>query len=299
MFSLNDRIPSYLLGKYQLIATVTFTALFSLVFLLFSLPFSHNAWFDLNTMDAFGFTVLFFMIALFVVIVSKRVLYVTFRNREETMTYLQYILWNLAEILVICLLYTAFTEKGDQMGIINIQNESPDHIFFKSLLYCATSLAVPYVCCGMYFAIIDKNNTIRVMNYGNVVSDEVVLPKDEKKITLFDNSGVLKLSVSSNNLYYIESDDNYIKVWYTDTHGVLKQYMLRCRLKTVEDSFTDSSLIRCHRKYIVNMEKVKVLRKEKDCYELELDNDSIPPIQVTKTYEEKVLARFNSSFFAE
>ena len=157
------------------------------------------------------------------------------------------------------------------------------------------SIAVPYVCCGMYFAIIDKDNTIRVMNYSTVVSDEVLQPKDEKKITLFDNSGVLKLSVSSTNLYYIESDDNYIKVWYEDSRGVLKQYMLRCRLKTVEDSFADSSLIRCHRKYIVNMDKVKVLYKEKDGYVLELDNDTIPPIQITKTYEESVLARFNSS----
>ena len=34
MFSLSDRIPKYLLGKYQLMATVLFTALFSLVCIL-------------------------------------------------------------------------------------------------------------------------------------------------------------------------------------------------------------------------------------------------------------------------
>ncbi|MBQ1748113.1 MAG: LytTR family transcriptional regulator DNA-binding domain-containing protein, partial [Bacteroidales bacterium] len=41
-------------------------------------------------------------------------------------------------------------------------------------------------------------------------------------------------------------------------------YMIRCKMKTVEDSFKGSSLVRCHRKYIVNMDKVKVLRKEKE-----------------------------------
>ena len=294
MFSLSDRIPGYLLGKYQLIATVTFSALFSLVFLLVSAPFSHNAWFDIATSEALGFTVLFFVLALFVVIVSKRLLYQMYKKHQD-ITYLQYILWNLLEILLICLLYTLFTFKGDANGIIDVGGQSPLHLYFNSLVYCMMSIAVPYVCCGMYFAIIDKDNTIRVMNYSTVVSDEVLQPKDEKKITLFDNSGVLKLSVSSTNLYYIESDDNYIKVWYEDSRGVLKQYMLRCRLKTVEDSFADSSLIRCHRKYIVNMDKVKVLYKEKDGYVLELDNDTIPPIQITKTYEESVLARFNSS----
>ena len=71
--------------------------------------------------------------------------------------------------------------------------------------------------------------------------------------------------------------------------------MLRCRLKTVEESFRGSSLVRCHRKYIVNMDKVKVLRKEKDGYELDLDNDSIAPIPITTTYSENVLSRFNNS----
>lgn len=298
MFSLNDRVPGYLMGKYQLIATVTFTALFSLVFLLVSVPFSHNAWFDMATSEAFGFTVVFFIIALFIVIVNKRAMYISYRKHQD-MTYMQYIIWNLAEIFLVCLLYTLFTLKGNSVGIIDMGDISSVHLFFDSLLYCVMSIAVPYIGCGMYFAIIDKDNTIRVMNYSTVVSDEVLPPKDEKKITLFDNSGVLKLSVSSMNLYYIESDDNYIKVWYVDSRGTMKQYMLRCRLKTVEDSFADSSLIRCHRKYIVNMDKVKVLYKEKDCYMLELDNESISPIPVTKTYEDSVLARFNSSLFKE
>lgn len=159
----------------------------------------------------------------------------------------------------------------------------------NAIVYCFISLIFPYIIAGMYFAIIDKNNTIRLMNYANVVSDEPILPKDEQKITLFDNSGVLKLSLRLSSLYYIESDDNYIMVWYTDSKGELKKYMLRCRLKTVEESFKGSSLVRCHRKYIVNMDKVKVLRKEKDGYEIDLDNDLIPPIAITKTYAENVL----------
>ena len=121
-------------------------------------------------------------------------------------------------------------------------------------------------------------------------SDVPILPSEEQKITLFDNSGVLKMSLSLASLYYIESDDNYIVVWYTDSKGELKKYMLRCRLKTVEESFKGSSLVRCHRKYIVNIDKVKVLRKERDGYELDLDNDLIPPITITKTYIANVLS---------
>ena len=145
----------------------------------------------------------------------------------------------------------------------------------------------------MYFAIIDKNNTIRLMNFENVVTDEPVKPETQmSKITLFDNSGSLKLSLNPENLYYIESDDNYIKVWYTDNKGELKQYMLRCRLKTVEESFRGAGLVRCNRKYIVNINKVATLRKESDGYILDLNNEDIPPLPVTKTYTDNVLSYF-------
>ena len=280
------RLPKYFRQKYQLIATVTFTAFFSLVFMLVSIPFSHNAWFEIGASQAFAFTVAFFIIGLFVIIFSKRVMYST---RMHDMSYLQYVLWNIGEVVVICLLYTLFSIKGNDLGIISLRNSNVVEIFLDAFLYCFVSLIFPYIIAGMYFAIIDKNNTIRLMNYANVVSDEPIAPKDEKKITLFDNSGVLKLSLNLSSLYYIESDDNYIMVWYTDSKGELKRYMLRCRLKTVEESFKGSSLVRCHRKYIINMDKVKVLRKEKDGYELDLDNDAIPPISITRTYADNVL----------
>lgn len=282
-----NKLPNYFRQKYQLIATVTFAAFFSLVFMLVSIPFSHNAWFEIGASEAFGYTAAFFIIALLVIIFSKRIMYA---KRLHDMSYSQYVLWNVAEVVMICLLYTAFSLEGDKLGIIKLENSSIVLIFLKSFLYAFISLIIPYIIAGMYFAIIDKNNTIRLMNYSNVVSDEPISPKDEKKITLFDNSGVLKMSVSLSSLYYIESDDNYIIVWYEDINKELKKYMLRCRLKTVEESFKGSSLVRCHRKYVVNMDKVKVLRKEKDGYQLNLENDTIPPIAITKTYAENVLS---------
>lgn len=278
-------LPAFLRAKYQLIATVTFTAFFSVVFLLVSIPFSHNVWFGLGDSYFFLFTVLFALAGLFIVIVSKVVMYKT--RHVIPMDMPGYVLWNVCEIVLICLLYTILT-----ISITGQDRSEFVPIFFSSLVYGTISLAIPYIIAGMYFAILDKNNTIRLMDYQNVVSDEAIAPTELKKITLFDNSGVMKMSVNSSNLYYIESDDNYIKVWYTDSKNELKTYMVRCRLKTVEESFLGSGLVRCHRKYIVNMDKVRVMRKEAEGYELVLDNDSIAPIPVTKTYTDTVLGYF-------
>lgn len=289
MSRLFKEIPQYLREEYQLTATVVFTAFFSLVFMLVSVPFSHNAWFELGTGEAFGYTVSFYIIGLLVIILSKRLMYIS-RNKFK-MNYLQYILWNLSEVIVICLLYTMFSIKGDAAGVIRIKDASFASIFLNALVYCFTSLVIPYIIAGMYFTIIDKNNTIRLMNYSDTVSDEPHGEKDEKKISIFDNRGTMSLSVSLSNLFFIESDDNYIKVWYTDSESKLQSYFLRCRLKTVEESFRGSSLVRCHRKYIVNIDKIKALTKETNGYTILLNNPGIPPLPVSKTYEQAILGR--------
>lgn len=290
--SVFDKIPDYLLEKFQLTATVMFAALFSLVFLLFHIPFSDSVWFELALTDAFAATVTFFLIALAVVAVSKSLMAGT--KGKVNLTVLHYVCWNFAEAVVIAALYTLFTIEGSKLGYFTLDDNGDDYIFFNALLYLVISLGVPYLVAALYFAINDKNNTIRLLNYGNVVSDEEPVPFKEKKITLADNNGLLKLSVSLSNLLFIESDDNYIKVWYRSSQGELKQYMLRCKLKTIEESFADSGLLRCHRKYIVNMSQVRLMTRDKNGYVLDLDESGVDPIPVSKTYEETVLTNFNS-----
>ena len=282
------KLPDYLLGKYQLIGTITFAVLFAIVFLNIYIPFSDTAWFVLGGGDAhtFFFTLTFVFSSLISLICSRVLMYRSKKHFE--MSYWNYILWCVLEIMAVAGIYTWIT-----VTMIPDTGELPLDIFGRAFMYGLISLGIPYLIAGMYFAIIDKNNTIRLMNYENVVTDEA--PKENasmQKITLFDNSGTLKMSLSPENLYYIESDDNYIKVWYTDSKEELKQYMLRCRLKTVEESFKDSGLVRCNRKYSVNIKKVSMLRKESEGYVLDLANEAIPPLPVTKTYTDSVLSYF-------
>ena len=292
MPALRDTLPDYLRGKFQTLATVTFTAFFGLAMMLMLSHFSRSLWFSAEGTWAFALAVAFFVLSLLAVSLSRRLMYKT-RGRWS-LTLLHYLLWSLGEAVIIAAIYLGVTFWGAGKGLIPAPAGSASALFFNALLFSVVCLSIPYSLCGMYFALEDKNNTIRLMNYGNVVTDEAVPALSEQKITLFDNSGMMKLSVSAMNLYYIESDDNYIKVWYTDAAGVLKQYMLRCRLKTVEEGFRESSLVRCHRKYIVNMMHAKVLSREKDGYVLTLDGENISPIPVSKTYEDSILEIFNS-----
>ena len=284
---MNKQLPRYLLDKFQLLGQVTFSVLFAVVFMNLYVPFSPSAWFEFGYSSRFLYTLLFFFLSIIVLVISRIVMYKTKYLFE--MKVWHYVLWCIAEVVLICGIYTGMTvlisELPEDMTVYDV--------FLKSLLYGTISLGVPYVISTLYFMVVEKEKIIRLMNYSNVVTDEPPQVEDDQKITLFDIGGTLRFSVRRQNLYYIESDDNYIKVWYDDGNGELKQYMLRCRLKTVEETFRDSTLVRCHRKYVVNTEHVKVLRKEGDAFVLELDRENIQNIPVTKTYEKAVLARFS------
>jgi len=292
MFSLYDKVPGYLVGKSQLAATAVFTVLFSLVCLLLCIPFLRNIWFNLAQGPSFLYTFCFFALSFMFEFVSKSLLS-RFGHTKE-MAYFQLALWEVAEVIIVSLLYCFFTIQAIQAGFLDQEAVNINRIFFGAMLFTIIGIGVPFVVAAQYFALQDKDNTIRLMNYGNVVSDTELPAIAEKRITLFDNSGVLKLSISPDNLFFIESDDNYVQVWYMDGNGQMKQYMLRCRLKTIENSFADSDLVRCHRKYVININKIKILTSEREGYFADLDIDSVDPIPVSKTYESQVLARFNS-----
>ena len=280
---MNKRIPEYFLEKTQLIATVTFAVLFAIVFLNIYIPFSDTAWFRLGDSVFFLFTAGFAAISICILIASRILMFHS--KKWFKMTYLEYVLWCFAEVVLICIFYTFVT--------VDVQKPAempPLQIFGKAFLYGVICLIIPYTIAGMYFAIVDKNRTIRLMSSKGFASDQEPFRGVESQITLFDNSGSLKLSIKSSSLYYIESDDNYIKVWYTDSSSMLRSYFLRCRMKTVEESFKGSSLMRCHRKYIVNIDKVRALsRGVGGGYSLLLDIADIPPVPVSKTYEQSIL----------
>ena len=282
MISLFDKVPRYLLGRRELTWTLVFTALFAFVFMMLNIPFSRNPWLAVISGSSTVLLVCFFLACVIIVTVSRMVLFRMGYRRGVSV--LGYVLWSLGEMILVSLLYTFFTAQGRKIGLIDVGGRTMLKVFFEAMVFSFWCMGVPYLVSCLYLSLVDKGNTMRL----------TAKPYEDKKITLFDNSGALKFSISSGNLYFIESDDNYIKVWYSDSSGQIRQYMLRCRLKTVEDSFAGRDLVRCHRKYIVNITKVRILKAEKEGYRISFGIDSIGTIPISRTYEQNVLARFNS-----
>jgi len=118
--------------------------------------------------------------------------------------------------------------------------------------------------------------------------------KPAKKADLIvfkDDKGVVCFSIQIDALFYIESDTNYITIYYLD-QGKLGKYLMRSSLKMVLEQNTNDNLVRCHRSYIVNFDKVKLYKKDKEGGMIELLNDSLPIIPVSKSHIENVLHKF-------
>lgn len=278
-----------MLGKNKILGTVIFTILFAIIFLNLYIPFSDTAWFGLGGSDTFLNTVIFITVSILILVSSRIGMH--YYSKRRPISYLLYGAWCVIEIALICWVYTE-TSTQVNTGL----DWSRSAIYRHALPYCTIALGVPYAVAVMYFTILDKNKTIRLMSMENIVTDEVSKSGEmSKKITLCDNNGAIKMLVSFENLYYIQSDDNYIRVCYTDNQGEMQRYMLRCSLKTIEENFKDTGLIRCSRQFIINATKISSIRKESGGYILELDNQAIQPIAVTKNYAEKVLRYFNSN----
>jgi TolB-like protein/Tfp pilus assembly protein PilF len=60
-----------------------------------------------------------------------------------------------------------------------------------------------------------------------------------------------EFTLNLNNLVYVEAQENYSKIVWTDNNEV-KERLLRVTLKRIEDQIADDTLVRCHRSYIIN-----------------------------------------------
>ena len=205
--------------------------------------------------------------------------------KKNTISYLQYASWVLAEILSMSMFYALFTKFIPKENI----NRDFLQIFSDSTLHAALILLLPYAILWLYFSLREKNHMLELMKQEDKMVD---VPK-KNLIAFLDEKGEFKISIVLENLLFVDSADNYATIHYLNK-SKLSHFLIRNSLKWMEENLTkETPLVRCHRSYIVNLDKVKVLRKTKDGIFLELDALNTPDVPVSKTYYERVMTKFS------
>jgi len=106
-----------------------------------------------------------------------------------------------------------------------------------------------------------------------------------------DNEGE-KLEINSNQLLYIESNANYVTIC-CEKNGVLEKQLFRSSLTNMERQMSNEpALKRCHRSYIINLNRVQGVSGNAQGFQL-----SLPPLKeklpVSRKYVNVIRAWFD------
>lgn len=292
-----NRIPDYLAKISTNIKIIVFVTIFSLVFVNVYSPFQVATLYKkLNSIEQFFYSAAIILCGTSILLISRIIM--CKMKHILSLSIIQYCLWLLCEILFIAFLYT----------IINIYLLEDQRIFASifqhSLIIIPLLLAVPYIVSYLYLSLQDKEEKINdlllqenthTISEGRDESGEIVsadAPSDNI-INFTDEKGVLKLSVKKEYVCYIESANNYVNIYYIHKDS-LKRYMIRNTLKNLEPMLNPYGFVRCHRSYMVNFKKVKIVRNEKDGFFIDLDQDGVGDIPISKTYAEQIMKLFST-----
>lgn len=283
-----DNFADCILEPGNMILSLAFSVMYALIFLVIYSPYSDTAWFGMAKSDKYLLTTTFVVGSILFLIISRTLMYLLVK-REMKMTYAKYSLWLSAEIILIGVFYASLS-----MVYVGMRDYTTAYIMVKSVLITFLALGIPYLVSTLWLRIKDMRNTLMITDTKNIATDGEALPHNIDIINIADNKGVLKLSVKLDNLYYIKAEDNYTIVNYSK-NGILNRYIIRCKIQTIEENFSNTPLMRCHRTYIVNTLKIKVLRHESDGFYIDFDFPGIDPIPVSKTYTKEVVKKFSGN----
>ncbi|MBQ2018234.1 MAG: LytTR family transcriptional regulator [Alistipes sp.] len=217
----------------------------------------------------------FIFVGMAVVAVSRWIMGVYTRKRE--LSYMQYISWVAFEILIMALIFTIAALFTDTPKPVTT-------LFYNSLVKTILILLIPYVMCYIYFIWQERVAQLRHIRE-RLAEDETAL--QAAYVQIYDEKGEMRLSVRREHLFLLESADNYVCVWYINNNSP-KKVLVRNTLTKVAKQLESTHIQRCHRSYIINLDLIKVMRREKEGIFVEFGVEGVPDVPISKTYVENI-----------
>lgn len=137
-----------------------------------------------------------------------------------------------------------------------------------------------------YIVQLKKYNQPIVVQHHSVseLSSESISENKTLKLTAENEKDSIELSTDS--LYYIESSDNYSTIYF-EKQGKLQKELLRSSLTRLEGQISSENIVRCHRSFIVNLDKVEKVTGNAQGYKLHLEAPELL-VPVARKYSEVV-----------
>lgn len=114
--------------------------------------------------------------------------------------------------------------------------------------------------------------------------------ESDTQVTLQGDNQEDYLSLSPQHILYLRAADNYVEVWY-DSEAGIQSKLLRTTLSAMEAQLDElSALVRCHRSYIVNLDRVQDISGNAQGYRLQI-GEVLEPVPVSRSQRHLVRER--------
>lgn len=113
-----------------------------------------------------------------------------------------------------------------------------------------------------------------------------------KSVTLIAENGKDEFTFAVKSIVFIRSADNYAEIFFIDDHAKLTCQLIRITLKKCEEELqTYHQFFRCHKSFLVNLQKVSKVTGNAQGYKLHVENaeELIPVSRIhNKTIKDKL-----------
>jgi len=197
----------------------------------------------------------------------------------------KWVLWKeIVHILVLLLLITIGNLLYSKIFFSFVPLSFLGFIVMFFLVATIGVIPISFGVMSNYIYQLKKYNQTIVVQHAQVVPIEEKKAEPLLKLTGENEKDIIEMKAE--NLFYIESSDNYSTVFFEKNKALHKE-LLRSSLTRLESQIEAENIVRCHRSYVVNLDKVEKVTGNAQGYKLHLrETEFVVP--VARKYSEIV-----------
>ena len=276
-------IRGFLTRKESIFLFLVLTGVAAVLLVVFGQPTSlTNYTAQLSQLSPLGQVTICLISGLGTLILSRIILY--FVNRLNEVSPAGLVIWIVVEMLLCVSVITLVLWAVSGAGKVDLAPLVGTVVLgFVGLLLVPT--AVTYLILRLRET---HDELIRVRQ--QLARQDPAQQTADTNVNFYVKGGRMAFSTKLSNILYIEAADNYVNIHYISGDKE-ETFILFNSMKNIEKNFKGTSLMRCHRGYMVNAENVKLMRKDGMGLLLEL-NQTDKVVPVSKSFAEPITQYF-------
>ena len=268
-----DKILGFFLRPFSLLDDylsrlflVAFCGIFATFFINFYEPLNIRTWHHDSTLGNFLTIWSAGILGAILLSITQLVLRPIFKL--NTFNNGQFLLWVLFEFFLLTILM--FVLYGESK--IPFLEE-----FFLVFRYTISLTIIPYFLACLLIAVIKLSN--------NAAKESLVQKVSLAQHSFKDENGKVMLAIKPTQLLLLKSENNYISIFYLQNEKVEKK-LIRTNFKKLENELTPFPyLLRIHRSYMINLEKIASMHRKKGSFHVQLIQLPEMWLKVSETYK--------------